>query len=86
MPVLALGRAVLLVCIGTGNMVRDPNALKKGIQLLILTTRVGLHNNILAVKRAFNKVLKILKTLKDFRLMAKQINPSEFAEISIKLT
>lgn len=39
MPVLALGRAVLLVCIGTGNMVRDPNALKKGIQLLILTTQ-----------------------------------------------
>jgi hypothetical protein len=47
---------------------------------------VGLHSNILAVKRAFNKVLKILKTLKDFRLMEKQINPSEFAEISIKLT
>lgn len=62
-------------------MMRYAYALEEGIQFLVFTSPIRLHGNDFAIKKAFNKTLKIMKTLKDFRFVAKQINPSEFTEI-----
>jgi hypothetical protein len=66
----ALRRAILLVSMRTGNLMSYANALKKGIQGLILSPPISLYGANLAIKLSFNKILKILKTLKNFRFVA----------------
>ena len=60
-------------------MMRDANALKEGIQLLIFPSPVSCEN--FSIKLAFNHSLEFMKFLKNFRFMTKQINPCKLAEI-----
>lgn len=81
MTVLALGRTVLLVRIGTGNVVFNPNALKEGIEALVFPTPIRLHSFDFSICQAFNKFLEILKLSKNLRFMFKEIDPSELAKV-----
>jgi hypothetical protein len=65
----ALGRAVLLVSMGTGYLVSDAYTLEKGVQSLILPTQISLDGLYLATKLPFNKVLKFMKNRENFRLV-----------------
>ena len=62
-------------------MMRDANALKEGIQLLIFPSPVSLHSENFSIKLAFNPSLEFMKFLKNFRFMTKQINPCKLAKI-----
>ena len=62
-------------------MVRDANVLKEKMKLLILTTPIGLDSKNFPIKQSFNKVLEFLKFLENFRLVLKQVDPSEFAKV-----
>ena len=70
---------VVLMCMWAGNMMRDANFLKEGIELLVFTSPVSLHSNNLGVKFSFNKISEVLENLKHFRSFLKKINPSKFA-------
>ena len=56
-------------------MMRDANALKEGIQLLIFPSLVSLHSENFSIKLTFNHSLEFMKFLKNLRFMTKQINP-----------
>lgn len=69
MAMFPLSRSVLLVSMRAGDMVGNTNALKKGVKFLILTSPISLHGQDLAIKKAFNKLLKEVKLLKNIRLI-----------------
>jgi hypothetical protein len=71
---------ILLMGIGTRNMMRDVGLLE-GVELLVLTTPVGLDSENFLIKQTFNKILKFLEFLKHIRFVLKKINPSKFAEV-----
>jgi hypothetical protein len=50
-------------------MVRGTDLTKKLMKSLVLTTPISLNCNNLFVKQLFNKGLKFLKLLKDFRFV-----------------
>jgi hypothetical protein len=50
-------------------MMGDASLMEEGIQFLILSTSIGLNRKNFLVKQSFNKVLKFLKLLKNFRLV-----------------
>lgn len=75
MAMLTLSRAVLLVSIWTGDVVRYANALKEGTKLLVLASPICLHSTYFPIKHMLNKMLKIMELLKHFRFMMKQIYP-----------
>jgi hypothetical protein len=81
MPMFSFCRPVLLVSMWARYMMSNTNALEKRVQTLILPTPISLHSNNFPIKQAFNKVLKIMETLENFRLVSKEKNPSEFAKI-----
>jgi hypothetical protein len=62
-------------------MVRYSNKLEKRIQGLVLATPVSLHSEDFAIKLPLYKMLKIMKVLKDLRLMPQEINPGELTII-----
>jgi hypothetical protein len=62
-------------------MMRDVDSSKKGVQLLILSSPIGLHSNNFTVESMLNKALKLMKFLKNFRLMLNQIKPCKLAII-----
>jgi hypothetical protein len=66
---------------GTRNMMRDASLLEEGVELLVLTTPVGLGSENFLVKQTFNKILKFLKFLKHLRFVLKKIDPSKFTEV-----
>lgn len=74
MTVFALGRTVLLMRIGTGNVVFNSNA-------LLFPAPIRLHSFDFSICQAFNKVLEILKLGKNLRFVFKEIDPSEFAKV-----
>jgi hypothetical protein len=67
--------------IGTRNMMRHAGLLEEGVELLILTTPVGLDRKNFLAKQAFNKVLKFSEFLKHLIFVLKKINPSKFVEV-----
>jgi hypothetical protein len=78
-----LGSAILLMDVGTRDLMGNVNVAKKGIKLIVLPTpvRLELDTNNFAIKSTLNKVLKLKKILEHLRLRAKQIKPSEFTII-----
>jgi len=60
-------------------MMRDAKTLDKGIKFLIFPSTISLRSHNFLIKHAFNKLLEIMEPLKDFRFMAQQIDPCEFA-------
>jgi hypothetical protein len=72
---------ILFMGIGTRNMMRDVGLLEEGVELLVLTTPVGLDSENFLIKQTFNKILKFLEFLKHIRFVLKKINPSKFAEV-----
>jgi hypothetical protein len=78
--VIALGRPILLMCIGTRDMMRDPNLVKERMKLLKLTTPSWFEQQDFFVKQSFNKSLELLELLKDFIFVIKQIDPSKIAK------
>ena len=56
-------------------MVCDAYFIKEGIQFLILTSPVGLHGYDFSIKHTLNEALKLLKLLKNFRLILEKIDP-----------
>jgi hypothetical protein len=81
MSMFTLSGAILLMCMRTRNKVSDANALEKRIEFLILTTPIGLHGNNFLIKETFNKMLKIMKLLKNIRFIFQQIDSCELTEI-----
>jgi hypothetical protein len=68
---LALSRPVLLMRMGTGNLVGYTYAFKEGVECLVLATPIRLNLLVFTIKLPFNKCLKISKALKNFRFVAK---------------
>jgi hypothetical protein len=62
-------------------MMCDAKFLEKWVQLLILTTPIGLHSDNISRKFAFNKVHEIVEDIKDIRFFLNKINPCELAKI-----
>lgn len=81
MSVFSFGGAVLLICMGARDIVSDANLLKKRVEALILATPIGLKSEDLFIKMMLNKVLKIMKALKNFRFTLKKIDPCKLAKI-----
>jgi hypothetical protein len=69
----AFSRAILLMSVRARDMVSNANASKKGVEGLIFTPPIRLNCQNFTIKLTFNKILKILKALKNFRLMANEI-------------
>jgi hypothetical protein len=62
-------------------MMRDAKFLQIRIQLLILTTPVGLNSKNFLVKQPFNKCLELFEFLKNIRFVLKEIDPSKLTKI-----
>jgi len=62
-------------------MVSYAYALEKGTQGLIFATPIGLNTLDLAIKLSLNKLLEIMKALKNFRFMLQKVNPSKLTII-----
>jgi hypothetical protein len=76
-----LSRSILLMCMRARDKMSNANALEKGIEFLILTPPICLHCNNFLVKETLNKMLKIMKFLKDIRFIFQQIDPCKLAKI-----
>jgi hypothetical protein len=63
-------RAVLLMGMRTGNVMRNAYAFKEGVQGLILTAPIRLYSLDFSPILAFNKRLKFMKYMKHFRFLA----------------
>ena len=55
--------------------------LGEGVEFFILPSPICLKSKNFAIKLLFNKVLKVMKFLKNFRLVFDQIDPREFIEV-----
>jgi hypothetical protein len=53
----------------------NANMIKECTEFVIFTTLVSLHGMNFVIKQSSNMSLKVLKFLKNFRLMFEQINP-----------
>jgi hypothetical protein len=53
----------------------NTNVSKEGIQFLVFTSPIGLHDYYFPIQQTFNMLLKKIKLLKDLRFMLQQINP-----------
>jgi hypothetical protein len=65
MPMFAFSCPILLMCVRTAHMMGYANALKKRIKPLVFAAAVGLHSNNFLIKLALNKILKVMKFLKN---------------------
>lgn len=81
MAVFALRCAILLMGMGTRDLMCNTNAVKERIQGSVFPTPICLHNTNISVKLMFNKVLKISETSKHLRLMSQKINPSDLGVV-----
>jgi hypothetical protein len=80
MAVFSLSKSILLMCLWARNIVVYAYTLK-GVKPMIFTTSVGLHSNNFPIEETFYQVLKVMKALKNFRFVSKQINPSKLTVI-----
>lgn len=81
MAMFPLSNAVLLMSVGTGDMVSNADFVKERTKFLVLATLVGLHSYYFAIKLALNKRLKTTKTIKNFRFVFNKVDPHILAEI-----
>jgi hypothetical protein len=51
---LSLCRAILPVCMWTGDVMGDPNTLEEGIEFLVLATPIGLYVENFSIKQSPN--------------------------------
>jgi hypothetical protein len=72
--------AMFSLCMRTGHVMSNANALE-GVQSLIVPTPICLHSHYFSIKETFNKVLEIMKTLKNFRFVSTKINPCKLTKI-----
>ena len=77
----SFGRAVLLVCMRTRNMMCNSYFLKERIKFLIFTSPICLHSNNFSVKLSFNKLLEVEKHFKHIGPIFKKENPCKFTKI-----
>jgi hypothetical protein len=64
-------RSILLMDMRAEDKVRYTNRVKEGIQALILTTPVSLHNNDFLINKSLYNILKFLKIFENLRSMMK---------------
>jgi hypothetical protein len=57
-------------------MIRNNNLAKERMKLLVCTTPIDLDSKSILVKQSFNKDLKFLELLKDFKFIFEQIDRS----------
>jgi hypothetical protein len=69
MSMLLHGNVVLLVSMGTRNLVSNVELTKVGVEMLIFPTPIKLHGDNLLIKPSFNKRLKFQKKFEDIRFM-----------------
>jgi hypothetical protein len=81
MSMLLLGNTVLLVSMGTGNLVSNVKLMKVGVEMLIFPTPIKLYGDNLLIKPSFNKRLNFQEKFEDIRFMTQQIEPCEFTII-----
>jgi hypothetical protein len=62
----------------------DANVLEKRMRFLVFTSQSSLHGKNFGRKLGLNKLLEIMKFLKHFRFMFKEIDPHKFSIISNK--
>jgi hypothetical protein len=74
MAMFSFSESILLMSVRTRNMVGDARLLEKA-------PPVRLKCRDLLVKQSFNKILKLLEFMENFRFVLKQIDPSEFAKV-----
>ena len=74
MTVFAFGRAVLLVCMWTRNMMLNAYASKERVEFLVLSSPVTLDCNDFLVKLTLNKFLEFLEDREDFGFELKQVS------------
>jgi hypothetical protein len=79
-------RLILLMGMRIRHMMRNTNAIKEDIQLMIFATLISMHGQQLAIKEALNMCLKVSKNFKDIIFVFKQIDPHKFAKIIINNT
>jgi hypothetical protein len=81
MAMFAFSGTILLMSMRTGDMMSDAYFLEEAMEFFIFTTPISLHCNDFPIEFALNELLKVKEHLINFRMIFKQINPSEFAEI-----
>ena len=59
----------------------DADPLEERIQLLIFSSPIRLHSNNFSIKQVLNKILEVIKALKNIRLMLEQVDPGKLAII-----
>jgi hypothetical protein len=69
MAVFSLGRAILLVCVRTRDVMGNANFIKKGIKRLVLATPIRLNHKNFASKLALYKGLERMKAFEYLRFM-----------------
>jgi hypothetical protein len=84
MSVLALYGTILLVCMARDLML-DPNTSEECVEILILTTPIGLYRQDFSIEGVLNKTLKGVEDMKHFRFVANKINPSMFTKVINKV-
>lgn len=62
----------------------NANLVKKGMELVILASPIGLHTEDFPIKKTFNSSLEPEKNLLNVRFVFKAIDPCEFTEIIYK--
>jgi hypothetical protein len=75
---LALGVTILLMSVGTRDLMGDANVAEKIIKPLIFPTPIRLNYNNFAIKTMLNKSLELKEILEHLRSGTKQINLNEF--------
>jgi hypothetical protein len=78
---LALGVTILLMSVGTRDLMGDANVAEKIIKPLVFPTPIRLNCNNFAIKTTLNMVLKPKEILEHLRSGMKQINSGEFTII-----
>jgi hypothetical protein len=86
MAVLTLCGTILLMSVRTGHLVSDAKFMEEWVEMLILSTPVGLDCNDLLIKQALNKRLKFKEICENIKLVTQQIYPGEFTVIINKGT
>ena len=77
----SLRGSILLMSIGTRNMVRYANFIKERMKFFILSSPVSLHSYNFTIKESLNQFLKFMELFKHLRLILKKIDPGELAII-----
>ena len=75
--VFALSNTVLLMCMWTRHVMRDPKLLKERIEVAILASPIRLYMNNFMLEKTLNMRLKLQENIKHITFTLKQIKPSK---------